>query len=138
MSSTTKRTYTKTSKVVRLNLSSEQKKTILKFISTHKKKTTMMKKESDKELAKQAKIEMKNKAKIEKMEAKEAAKKAEKEAKKENRPKRKPTAFANYMKKERSSVKSNNPDASFGEISKIVGNNWNKLSDDEKLQYKVE
>tara|TARA_B110000285_G_C14507864_1_gene330976 strand:+ start:166 stop:504 length:339 start_codon:yes stop_codon:yes gene_type:complete len=111
---------------------------ILKFISTHKKKAIKMKKESDKESAKLEKMEMKKKAKIEKIEAKEALKKAEKEAKKATQIKRKPTAFANYMKKERSTVKSNNPDASFGDISKIVGSNWKKLSDEEKLQYKLE
>ena len=126
MSSTT-RVYKKTPKVIRENLTSEQKKLILKFISTHKKATKKAINDAAKEAKKEAKIAAK--------EAKKEAKKAEKKA---NGIKRKPSAFANYMKTVRASVKNENPEASFGEISKIVGDKWKKLTDEEKLQYKVE
>ena len=118
MSSTT-RVYKKTPKVIRQNLTSEQKKLIMKFISTHKKAINVAIKEAKKE------------AKIAEKEAKKAEKKA-------NGIKRKPSAFANYMKTIRTSVKNENPDASFGDISKIVGEKWKNLTNEEKQQYKVE
>jgi len=133
MSSTT-RVYKKTSKVIRTNLTSEDKKQLLKFISTHKKNV----KKAAKEAAKQAKISEKEEKKAAKMAEKEEKKAAKKAAKKAEGIKRKPTAFANYMKMTRSSVKSENPDASFGDISKIVGENWKKLCDKEKQQFTVE
>ena len=95
-----------------------------------------------KEDAKAAKLQAKEDAKAAKLQAKKDAKAAKKEAtkkaKKDNNEKRKPTAYAIFMKSVRSSIKNDNPDASFGEISKIVGEKWKMLSDDEKNQYKVE
>jgi len=129
MSSTT-RVYKKTPKVIRQNLTSEQKKLIMKFISTHKKAINVAIKEAKKE-AKIAEKEAKKEAKIAEKEAKKAEKKA-------NGIKRKPSAFANYMKTIRTSVKNENPDASFGDISKIVGEKWKNLTNEEKQQYKVE
>ena len=144
MSSTT-RVYKKTPKVIRHNLTSEQKKLIMKFISTHKKAINDATKEAKKE-AKIAEKEAKKEAKIAEKEAKKKAKIAEKDAmkkakkaeKKANGIKRKPSAFANYMKTIRTSVKNENPDASFGDISKIVGEKWKNLTNEEKQQYKVE
>ena len=133
MSSTT-RVYKKTPNVIRHNLTSEQKKLILKFISTHKRAA----KKAINDAAKVAKKEAKDAEKAAKKEAKDAEKAAKKAEKKANGIKRKPSAFANYMKTVRTSVKNENPDASFGDISKIVGENWKKLSDEEKQQYKVE
>lgn len=133
MSSTT-RVYKKTAKVIRANLTGKDKKLILKFLSTHKKNV----KKATKDAAKQAKISEKEEKKAAKMAEKEEKKAAKKATKKAEGIKRKPTAFANYMKMTRSSVKSENPDASFGDISKIVGGNWKKLSDEDKQQFKVE
>ena len=140
MSSVT-RVYKKTSTVIRQHLSRDEKKLIMKFVTTHKrntkKATTVAKKEAAKE-AKEAAKEAKKVAKeADKKAAKEAAKEA-KEAKKADGVKRKPSVFANYMKMVRSTIKIENPEASFGDISKIVGQNWKKLSDEEKQQYKVE
>ena len=140
MSSTT-RVYKKTSEVIRHNLTSEQKKLILKFISTHKKASKKAINDAAKVAKKEAKDAEKAAKKAAKKEAKDAekaAKKAAKAEKKANGIKRKPSAFANYMKSVRTSVKNENPDASFGDISKIVGENWKKLSDEEKQQYKVD
>ena len=137
MSSVT-RVYKKTSTVIRQHLSRDEKKLIMKFVTTHKrnakKATTVAKKEAVKE-AKEAAKEAK---KVAKEADKKAAKEAAKEAKKAEGVKRKPSVFANYMKMVRSTIKIENPEASFGDISKIVGQNWKKLSDEEKQQYKVE
>jgi hypothetical protein len=177
-----KRVYKKIPLVIRNNLTTDQKKSIIKFIAKHKKSVNKTLKEaakaaekeaakaakaakaSEKEAAKAAKAAEKEAAKAAKAAEKEAAKaakaaekeaaKAAKAAEKEaakaakaaekttvvkvNKEKRKPSPFAMYMKSVRSSVKNDNPDASFGEITKIVSEKWKMLSDDEKNQYKVE
>jgi len=170
-----KRVYKKIPLVIRNNLTTDQKKSIIKFIAKHKKSVNKTLKEAakaaekeaakaakaakaaekeaakaakaaEKEAAKAAKAAEKEAAKAAKAaekEAAKAAKAAEKEAKKTtvvkvNKEKRKPSPFAMYMKSVRSSVKNDNPDASFGEITKIVSEKWKMLSDDEKNQYKVE
>jgi dsDNA-specific endonuclease/ATPase MutS2 len=181
-----KRVYKKIPLVIRNNLTTDQKKSIIKFIAKHKisvnktlkeaakaaekeaakaakaakaaekeaakaakaaeKEAAKAAKAAEKEAAKAAKAAEKEAAKAAKAaekEAAKAAKAAEKQAKKTtvvkvNKEKRKPSPFAMYMKSVRSSVKNDNPDASFGEITKIVSEKWKMLSDDEKNQYKVE
>jgi len=51
-------------------------------------------------------------------------------------PKRPMSAYLSYANKLRGKVKSENPDSSNGEISKILSNMWKGMSDDERKQYK--
>jgi len=51
---------------------------------------------------------------------------------------RKPKGFNPYVefcKTERENVKANNPTASLGEMSKILGTMWKNLGDNEKVNY---
>lgn len=77
--------------------------------------------------------------------------KVEKVAKKKdkNAPKRPLSAYMFYSKDQRETVRIDNPDASFGEIGKLLGNSWKSLSDldrkpydkqaaDDKKRYEVE
>ena len=59
-------------------------------------------------------------------------------ADKGDKPKRAPSAYMNFCKAERDAVKAANPKASFGEIGKLLGAAWAKLSDAEKAAYKEE
>jgi len=51
-------------------------------------------------------------------------------------PKRPMSAYLSYANKLRGKVKSENPDCSNGEISKILSNMWKGISDDERKGYK--
>ena len=51
-------------------------------------------------------------------------------------PKRPMSAYLSYANKLRGKVKSENPDCSNGEISKILSNMWKGMSDDERKEYK--
>ena len=59
-------------------------------------------------------------------------------ADKGDKPKRAPSAYMNFCKAERDAVKAANPKASFGELGKLLGAAWAKLSDAEKAAYKEE
>lgn len=50
-------------------------------------------------------------------------------------PKRPTTSFMYFSKEMRSTIKEENPDASFGEIGKLVGAAWRELDEDEKEKY---
>mmetsp|Transcript_35270 Transcript_35270/g.57029 ORF Transcript_35270/g.57029 Transcript_35270/m.57029 type:complete len:98 (+) Transcript_35270:303-596(+) len=66
---------------------------------------------------------------------KSAAPKEAKKAKKEkdpNAPKKNKSAFMFYSMEIRDSVKSEHPDAGFGEIGKIIGRQWGELSERDK------
>lgn len=52
-------------------------------------------------------------------------------------PKRALSSFTFYSNEIRTQVKTDNPKAKFGDISKIIGNKWKTLSDDEKVPYKA-
>jgi len=52
------------------------------------------------------------------------------------RPKRAPSAYMNFCKKERASIVKANPKATFGEVGKLLGAGWAKLSDAAKAKYK--
>lgn len=65
-------------------------------------------------------------AKRKKASSKKAAKKGEK------KEKRAPTGFLMFSNANRDKVKAKNPDASFGELGKLLGQQWGKLSDSEK------
>ena len=56
---------------------------------------------------------------------------------KKKKEKRK-NAYTVFSSKFRSKIKQENPDKSFGKISKIIGNEWNNLSPDEKYKYRNE
>uniref|UniRef100_A0A7S4HR37 HMG box domain-containing protein n=1 Tax=Odontella aurita TaxID=265563 RepID=A0A7S4HR37_9STRA len=63
-------------------------------------------------------------------------KKIKKKAKsKSNKPKRGQSSYMFFAKDARAKIKEQNPDASFGEMGKMVGQAWKKLSDEEKKKY---
>ena len=57
-------------------------------------------------------------------------------ADKGDKPKRAPSAYMNFCKAERDAVKAANPKATFGEVGKLLGAAWGKLSDASKAKYK--
>merc|ERR1739848_528708 len=65
------------------------------------------------------------------------AKKFGKKPKDKNAPKRASTAFFIFANEIRDQVKAENPDASIGEIGKILGEQWGSLSDSEKATYQA-
>ncbi|KAI7885605.1 hypothetical protein K492DRAFT_141417 [Lichtheimia hyalospora FSU 10163] len=50
-------------------------------------------------------------------------------------PKRSLSAYMFFSQDKRASVKEENPDASFGQIGKILGQKWKEMSDEEKKPY---
>eukprot|EP00522_Entomoneis_paludosa_P008598 CAMPEP_0172442372 /NCGR_PEP_ID=MMETSP1065-20121228/2822_1 /TAXON_ID=265537 /ORGANISM="Amphiprora paludosa, Strain CCMP125" /LENGTH=905 /DNA_ID=CAMNT_0013192211 /DNA_START=91 /DNA_END=2808 /DNA_ORIENTATION=- len=62
-------------------------------------------------------------------------KKRKKKAKDPNAPKKAQTAYILYASKMRSTVKEDNPDASFGELTKIVSERFKALSDEERKKW---
>ena len=52
--------------------------------------------------------------------------------------KRRKNAYTVFSSKFRSTIKKSNPDKKFGEISKLIGQQWNDLSKDEKNIYREE
>jgi hypothetical protein len=54
-----------------------------------------------------------------------------------SKPKRALNAFQNYCKEQRNDVMKNNPGYKFVDIQKVLGYNWNLLSDDNKQEYKI-
>jgi ubiquitin len=55
--------------------------------------------------------------------------------KEKEKPKRKPNAYMNFVKKMRPEVVKENPDLSFTDIGKRMGEMWRELTDDEKKKY---
>ena len=49
-----------------------------------------------------------------------------------NAPKKPCSAFFHFSKKMRPRIKEENPDASFGQLGKIIGEQWSKLGADER------
>merc|ERR1712025_477253 len=68
--------------------------------------------------------------------AKKAKKKAGKRPKDKNAPKRPLSAFFIFANEIRDAVKAENPEASIGQIGKILGQKWAELSEEEKTLYK--
>lgn len=52
-----------------------------------------------------------------------------------DKPKRKPNAYMNFVKKIRPEVVKDNPDMGFTDIGKKMGEMWRALTDDEKKKY---
>merc|ERR1712098_685740 len=70
--------------------------------------------------------------------AKKKAKKFGKKPKDKNAPKRASTAFFIFANKVRAEVREQNPEASIGEVGKILGQQWNALEDAEKQGYQAQ
>jgi len=71
---------------------------------------------------------------------KEAKPKGErkKRAKKDpNAPKRGLSAYMFFAQETRDSVRDNNPDISFGQIGKILGERWKNMTKEEKVPYEA-
>lgn len=49
---------------------------------------------------------------------------------------KKPTPYNNFMKKIYKKIKNENPEMSFGDISKKISSEWKKLNQEEKEKYK--
>jgi len=58
-----------------------------------------------------------------------------KKPKDKNAPKRALTAYLRYSTETRSAVQKKHPDATFGELQKLISAKWNKLSDSKKQKY---
>ncbi|SAM04872.1 hypothetical protein [Absidia glauca] len=70
--------------------------------------------------------------------AKETARKSAASSKKQSgpdAPKRGLSAYMFFSQDTREKVKSENPEASFGQIGKILGAKWREMSDDDKKPY---
>ncbi|CAO3614253.1 unnamed protein product [Mucor fragilis] len=50
-------------------------------------------------------------------------------------PKRGLSAYMFFSQDQRTTVKDENPDATFGQIGKLLGEKWKNMSDDEKKPY---
>jgi hypothetical protein len=61
-----------------------------------------------------------------------AAAKKEKKKKDPNAPKRPLAPYMFYCKEQREKVKANQPDITFGEIGKVLGQQWSSMSEKEK------
>ena len=68
-----------------------------------------------------------------------SSKKAGKGKKKKDKdaPKKGLSAYMFFSKDKREEIKKANPDASFGEVGKLVGEAWKKLGDEEKKPYEA-
>ncbi len=64
--------------------------------------------------------------------SKAKATKGGKAAKDPNAPKRPLSAYMYYSQAQRNATKEANPEATFGELGKIMGAAWKELSDDQK------
>jgi hypothetical protein len=69
---------------------------------------------------------------------KKKAKKFGKKPKDKNAPKRPATAFFIFANEVRAEVRENNPEASIGQIGKILGQEWGNLDEDRKEAYKAQ
>merc|ERR1712034_64582 len=69
---------------------------------------------------------------------KKKAKKIGKRPKDKNAPKRALSAFFIFASEIRDEVRENNPDASIGQIGKILGQQWQALSQDRKVIYQTQ
>lgn len=59
----------------------------------------------------------------------------EEESDKPKKPKKSPSGFAIFSDEKRAEVKTKNPEASFGEMGKILGAMWRNLADSERQVY---
>ncbi|ORZ05029.1 non-histone chromosomal protein 6 [Absidia repens] len=71
-------------------------------------------------------------AKDTKKDVKVSAKRSKKDA---NTPKRGLSAYMFFSQANRTQVKTDNPDATFGQIGKLLGKKWSEMSDADKKPY---
>eukprot|EP01090_Pellita_catalonica_P012629 TRINITY_DN2798_c0_g1_i1.p1 TRINITY_DN2798_c0_g1~~TRINITY_DN2798_c0_g1_i1.p1 ORF type:complete len:217 (+),score=51.08 TRINITY_DN2798_c0_g1_i1:136-786(+) len=70
---------------------------------------------------------------------KPARKKRKKRKKKDpNAPKKPCSAFFFFSKKQRPQIRKDNPEATFGEIGKLIGAAWRALSEDDREPFKIQ
>eukprot|EP00467_Chlorarachnion_reptans_P007869 CAMPEP_0114505740 /NCGR_PEP_ID=MMETSP0109-20121206/11022_1 /TAXON_ID=29199 /ORGANISM="Chlorarachnion reptans, Strain CCCM449" /LENGTH=819 /DNA_ID=CAMNT_0001684215 /DNA_START=201 /DNA_END=2660 /DNA_ORIENTATION=+ len=98
-----------------------------KALSEEEKKPFMDKANEDKERY------QKEKAQFDEENPGEAGSKRKRKDK--NAPKRAKSAFMLFVQKRRKTVKEENPNLKFGEISKLMGEKWKELPDDEKKEF---
>eukprot|EP00873_Tetraselmis_striata_P034655 jgi/Tetstr1/454919/TSEL_041782.t1 len=67
--------------------------------------------------------------------SKEAPAKKAKKVKDKNAPKKPMSAFMMFSNTVRESVKAENPEATFGELGKLIGGKWKEMTDSDKEQY---
>jgi hypothetical protein len=91
--------------------------------------------DSDEDASPKKKSKKKKKKKADSDDDDSPAKKKQKKKKDPNAPKRGKTAFMYFSNAVRQSVKAENPDASFGDMGKLVGAKWNALPAEEKVKY---
>ncbi|ORZ08608.1 non-histone chromosomal protein 6 [Absidia repens] len=60
---------------------------------------------------------------------------AKRQKKDPNAPKRGLSAYMFFSQANRNKVKEENPDATFGQLGKILGQKWKEMSDEEKKPY---
>ena len=60
---------------------------------------------------------------------------SKKKKKDPNAPKKPKSSFMYFSNAKRAEVKAANPEASFGDIGKLLGNEWKQLSNDAKTEY---
>ncbi|KAF7297226.1 hypothetical protein MIND_00955700 [Mycena indigotica] len=70
-----------------------------------------------------------------KRKAAEKPQKASRSKKDPNAPKRALSAYMFFSQDWRERIKTENPDASFGEVGKLLGAKWKELDDEEKQPY---
>lgn len=63
-------------------------------------------------------------------------KKTSKKRRDPNEPQKPVSAYALFFRDTQAVIKGNNPNASFGEVSKIVASMWDQLDPDSKVSYK--
>ncbi|KAI8895872.1 high mobility group box domain-containing protein [Globomyces pollinis-pini] len=69
------------------------------------------------------------------VEEKERKKPAARAKKDPNAPKKGLSAFMIYSQENRARIKKENPDATFGQMGKLLGAAWKSLSDDDREEY---
>jgi hypothetical protein len=62
--------------------------------------------------------------------------KTKKDDDEEEKPKKRASAYINFCSQKRDEIKSENPDLSFGELSKKLGEIWKSMSEEDKNEYK--
>jgi len=70
--------------------------------------------------------------------SKAGTKKKAKKEKDPNKPKRPMSAFFFYSQENRERIKKENPSASFSEVGKLLGSEWNKVTDAQKKKYHLQ
>eukprot|EP00607_Mallomonas_marina_P001504 CAMPEP_0182427700 /NCGR_PEP_ID=MMETSP1167-20130531/18993_1 /TAXON_ID=2988 /ORGANISM="Mallomonas Sp, Strain CCMP3275" /LENGTH=87 /DNA_ID=CAMNT_0024610123 /DNA_START=70 /DNA_END=333 /DNA_ORIENTATION=+ len=67
---------------------------------------------------------------------KASSSKVSKKSAKDGKPKKAPTAYIIFSTEKRAEVKAANPEATFGELGKLLGKMWAEMDDSDKEQYK--